>query len=404
MPAHAARKALNPRMIAALPPAPVGKKRDVMDSLVPNFGVCVSDRGNKSFVLIKRMPGARNAARHTLAKVGAIDLAAAREMARRWLEAIANGVDPRASDSAAERERRNAFDAVLEDYIERRLTGKKRDEIARALRREFGKPWKGRPIREITTEDVATIVLGKARSAPTQARNVLSHLGRFFRWAVACGKVPFSPAAQIRPSDLLGKVTPRSRVLTDDELGRVWRAAKETAYPWGPIYLLLILTGVRLNEVADAQWSEIDMRGKVWTIPGSRMKGKLDHVIPLPPATVQLLQSLPRWNQGDYVFSNTGGVKPVTVSDFVKGRMDVKARVYDWRNHDIRRTVRTHLSAIPTIPEVVRELMVAHKRKGIERVYDLHSYPGEKREGFLAWQQRLATLIVKPEQAMASAA
>ncbi|MFZ2652017.1 MAG: tyrosine-type recombinase/integrase [Burkholderiaceae bacterium] len=400
------RKTLNPRMIGALPPAPRGSKYDVHDVIVPGFAVRVTDTGAKSFVLIKRMPGAKHPTRRTIARVGAVDLTQARATARRWLEEIATGADPRAKMEAeaaqVERARADAFDAVMEVYISQRLGGKKAAEIARALRREFGGrdpngkpigPWAGRSIKSITTEDVADAVMQKAASAPIQARNVLSHLGRFFRWAVSRGKVPFSPAGQIKPGDLLGYVKPRTRHLDDAELRRVWQAAVSYAYPWGAIYQFLVLTGARLNEVADARWSEFDLRRRLWTVPGGRMKGKLDHAVPLSPMVLTVLGSLPRWNEGDFLFSNTNGRKSVTVSDYIKGRLDVAARVFDWRNHDIRRTVRTHLSAIPSIPECVRELMIAHRRKGIEGTYDRHEYLNEKRAGFEAWEDRLMTIL-----------
>jgi hypothetical protein len=62
-------------------------------------------------------------------------------------------------------------------------------------------------------------------------------------------------------------------------------------------------------------------------------------------------------------------------------RRSTTAGFDDWVNHDIRRTVRTNLSRL-AIEEHVRELMLAHTRKGIAGVYDRHSYLDEKRAGF----------------------
>jgi integrase len=75
------------------------------------------------------------------------------------------------------------------------------------------------------------------------------------------------------------------------------------------LYRLLILTGLRLNEVADATWSEIDFRNGVWIVPATRMKGKdgraVDHVVPITAEIAAILESLPRFKNGDFLFSVT---------------------------------------------------------------------------------------------------
>src|SRR5262249_8917738 len=151
----------------------------------------------------------------------------------------------------------------------------------------------------------------------------------------------------------------RERTLTDDELDKLWHGVEAMDYPYTSVYRLLILTGLRLNEVARAHWSELDLQKRLWTIPAARMKSKRDHVVPLCDAMVDIIKSLPRFRGGDYVFSVRSGASPVAVASRVKLRLDKLVGVDDWVNHDIRRTVRTNLSRLP-IEEHVRELMIAH--------------------------------------------
>jgi hypothetical protein len=63
--------------------------------------------------------------------------------------------------------------------------------------------------------------------------------------------------------------------------------------------------------------------------------------------------------------------------------------------HDVRRTVRTVLSALP-IPDLVRELVVAHSKPGLHRVYDLHAYEQEKRHALTLWALRLRSIVEPP--------
>ena len=62
----------------------------------------------------------------------------------------------------------------------------------------------------------------------------------------------------------------------------------------------LILTAARTAEVTGARWSEIDLAGKVWTIPATRMKAKKDHRVPLCDRAIEILLALPR--ESDFVF------------------------------------------------------------------------------------------------------
>jgi len=61
----------------------------------------------------------------------------------------------------------------------------------------------------------------------------------------------------------------------------------------------------------DAHWSEIDLAAKLWVIPVKRMKGGAAHAVPLTPEIFTLLESLPAFSGGDFIFSTTGGRRPV---------------------------------------------------------------------------------------------
>jgi len=76
--------------------------------------------------------------------------------------------------------------------------------------------------------------------------------------------------------------------------------------------------------------------------------------VPLAPEALALLRGLPRFTGGECVFTTTGGVKPVNGFSKAKSRIDKLSGVAGWVIHDLRRTMRTHLSALP-VPDLVRE-------------------------------------------------
>lgn len=63
-----------------------------------------------------------------------------------------------------------------------------------------------------------------------------------------------------------------------------------------------ILSALRTSEVLGAEWDEIDLKAKVWTIPVERMKAEKEHRVPLSPALINLFKNLPRVDGNPYVF------------------------------------------------------------------------------------------------------
>jgi integrase len=193
----------------------------------------------------------------------------------------------------------------------------------------------------------------------------------------------------------------RQRVLTDAELRALWRAAESLGYPLGPLFQLLALTGQRKSEVAVARWREFDLDKKLWTIPPERMKGGAAHVVPLTDDVLTILAALPRFKKGDYLFSTTYGSKPVNGFSKAKAKLDAAmaaelgGEVTPFVIHDVRRTMRTGLSALP-IPDNVRELVIAHARPGLHKVYDQHAYEKEKGHALALWASHLLSIVEPP--------
>jgi integrase len=406
------KKELKERTLIGLKSKHTAKHYDVMDTLVRGFGVRVMAAPSKAltFILRKRYPGNPNPVRRSIGSFPEMTLAEAREKAREWSALVKKDKDPAEEMEArrketAEAKRRleaNTFKLALAEYVRHVAKLKSGHRMARVLRRDFEKIWAEKPLTEITREDVEgaiqTII---DRGAEAQAHTSLALLGTFFNWCVDRRKIETAPHQRIKPIRFIGKMKPRSRVLKDAELAAYWKAAGDIDYPFGPFYRLLALTALRRAEVSDAKWSEIDFKAGLWTIPPERMKGGAAHTVPLVPEIAAILKSLPRFQGGPFVFSTTGGRRPILGFSKVKLRLDatMKAelgeRFESYRLHDVRRTVRTRLSALP-VQNIVRELLLAHAQPGMEAVYDQHLYNKEKRQALGLWH-KLLRKIVEPK-------
>ena len=116
----------------------------------------------------------------------------------------------------------------------------------------------------------------------------------------------------------------------------------------------LILTAARTKEVIGAQWSEIDIEKRIWTIPAARMKAKVEHRVPLASRAIEILSAQPR--RGDYVFSNAMS-KPLSnmaLLELLRGMRPGKTV------HGFRSTFRDWAAERTNFPNHVAEKALAH--------------------------------------------
>jgi integrase len=428
MPKTEHRKNLTPTLIKGLKPARAGTRYQVMDAQVPGFGIRVTDTGNRTFILRTRYPGSSSPSRREIGNCADISLTAAREKARKWRSMVGQGIDPlavEATERAAEAAKRaTTFESVAEDFIREKLpTERKGKDVEREIRRDLMPKWKDKPITSITDFDVLVVIKAKMPDGKVGARNLLALIRRLFRWVIAqrVYGVIISPCVTLQTSAILGEMKgPRDRILSEEEIFAYWRAATRMPYPYGPIYQGLMLTALRLSEMADASKPEFNYRSKVLVIPAERMKGKnagkkqaRAHSVPLTDDLLALLERLPRFNGGSYLFSTTNGSSPVWMGTKPKQRLDrrmlltlralARKRGEDYRavelqhfvQHDVRRTVRSQMSRLK-VAEEVREAILAHARPGIKGVYDVYDYLDEKREALGLWAARLREVVAPP--------
>jgi integrase len=106
---------------------------------------------------------------------------------------------------------------------------------------------------------------------------------------------------------------------------------------------LLILTGVRTNEVLGAAWTEVDIANALWTIPKDRMKTGREHRVPLSRSAMRIVTAMAAIKRSDYVFPSPTRDGPLShiVLQKVMARMGAKFTVHgfrsslrDWANID----------------------------------------------------------------------
>jgi integrase len=363
------------------------------DAACPGFGVKVSPKGRKVFVVLYRTGGAGSKLRkYTIGPYGTVTLHQARVAAQKVFAARLEGRDMAAEKQAARRRVIvDRVDDLLETFIAQHLAqNRSGGEIARLLRRELGQAWGGRSIHDITKRDVVEVVSAvEQRGAPGAANKTLKSTKTFLRWCVGRAILDGSPAEGI---PLPSKAVTRDKVLTDQELAQVILAARKMGGPYGGIVELLALTGQRREEVAQMTWDELDLGQHIWTLPKSRTKNGKQHVVHLSAQALAVLNRVPR--KGPFVFTILG-TRPFHDFSKAKRMLDRLSAVSHWRLHDLRRTCVSGMARLGVAPHVADKIL-NHQTgtiSGVAAVYQRHEFLAERQAALDLWGAHVAALI-----------
>jgi integrase len=251
--------------IRALKPA--AERADFWDTKTPGFGVRVGPRAKTFIVKHKNR-------RHTIGRYPEVSLADARTKAKQVVAA------PPAAGSPLTFQQ--AYDLFLSNHCAN-VRPRTKSEYEYTLTRHFLGKWKNTKLADITTDKVVSVIMDLT-DTPSEAFHAFAVARTFFAWAVSMRYIALSPLYGVKAPR---QGPARSRVLGDDELKRVWKAADEIGGSFGTIVKLAILTGQRRGEIAalDHAW----IGTETVTLPASITKNKREHEFPMSPATRALL-------------------------------------------------------------------------------------------------------------------
>jgi integrase len=370
-------------------------KSDVVywDSASPGFGVKVTPRGRKVFIVLYRTGGAGSKLRkYTIGPYGRVTLHQARVAAQKVFAAKLEGRDPAAEKHEAKRRAvADLVEDLLESFISQRLSqNRSAAETSRLLRREVGKPWAGRSIHAICKRDVVDVISAIVqRGAPGTANKTLKSLKTFLRWCVGQAVLDQSPAEGV---PLPTKEVARDRVLDDTELAHVILAARKMGGPYAAIVELLALTGQRREEVACLHWGELDLAQRIWTIPKARTKNAKAHIVHLSKQALAVLKRADE--RGSLVFTLLG-TKPFQDFARAKRRLDQLSGVTGWRLHDLRRTCVSGMARLGVAPHVADKILNhrAGTISGVAAVYQRHEFLPERLQALDLWGAHVGAIL-----------
>jgi len=373
-------------------PIPEKGSTILWDDEVKGFGVRIMPSGTRTFILNYRNAQGKQR-RVKLGRFGIKPVEEVRKKARKELNRLEDGQDPRATRAAAHGA--ITFADLAEEYIGRRCSQKKSGpEDTRILRKDFLPLWGRRLARDIRRNDVTSAIDEIKKRGPIIANRSLFVLGRLFNFGLDNELIENSPAARVKPL----KEKSRDRVLTPEEIRLFWQKLDAVqCEPTTRLAMRLILvTAQRPGEVVGLQWSEIqeDEDGAWWTIPGDKAKNRLTHRVPLSPLALELLHSLPHVDAGPVFDSLKFPGKSIERHSMSMALTRCRETIglERFTPHDLRRTAATQMAIMGVSPFTISKIL-NHQERGVTKIYTRASYDAEKRDALEAWASKLQDIV-----------
>lgn len=330
------------------------------DDTLPGFGIRVGKR-SRTFIVLR----GKQRQRVSIGKWPDLTVGEARAEAKRLL---IEEVQPQQAGIRFEKAR----DAFLDHYDNPNTR-----YVVNCTFRSHCKALEGSWLADITEEDIERC-LGRIRG-PSARLHAFRYLRAMLRWSQR------PPRRWIKHSPLEGYEPPGTdkrgtRVLSDDELVRIWYASP-------PIFRLMILWGTRNRETCalEREWE----RDEVCVIPGRHTKNGRDHAIPVLPLARHIMTG----ESNQYVFPGrwSGHLTPSALAK-LKAEVMEKSGTKNWQLRDIRRTFRSNIARLK-VPRDVCEVLINHAPPVLDEIYDRYDRIAEKREALAKHEFALIGLL-----------
>lgn len=396
---------LNVRKLESLRPALGEERTEYWDVGLRGFGVRVAASGRKTFTVRYILHSKRF--RRDLGVYGVTTgYAAARAEAERIISEARNDRDPFISSALLKKADVSTFAGLCSKYLQDPAPGRKgrvlsavtRTGMTRIIMKELIPVWGPRDPNSIQPDEIEAWVRGIAsgdrrrKPAPYLANRSFDYMAMVYSWAIRRRLMRYTPFVGLEKPFAEQK---RTKTFGNDELRRLFEALKKAPKQIAGLWLMLFYTGNRLRETLKMEWSWIDREKKYVVLPGAVTKNKREHLVPLVPPALKLLDMLKELS-GDspHVFPGPTG-DPMNWVQKACGRIMKAAGIGDGRHHDTRRVLQTNMAEMG-VPPHVADMILNHAIKDAPKSrqhYDTHHYIPEKRQALVQWVGRLKRVI-----------
>jgi integrase len=330
-------------------------------------------------------------------EISLLDARQKRDEARRQL---ANDIDPgavRKAQKQANVQETETFEVIAREWHGRFIstwTEGHAETIMSRLERDLF-PWIGkRPIAEIKAPELLAVMRRvESRGALESAHRIRTICGQVFRYAVATGRAERDPSADLKGALPQPQDKHRAAITEPKEVGALLRAidSYEGSFIVKCALKFAPLVFVRPGELRHAEWEEINLENAEWNIPGSKMKMREPHLVPLSKQAIEILTELKKLTgSGRYVFPGRTSERPMSDNAILAALRNMGYPKEEMSGHGFRAMARTILDEVLQVrPDFIEHQLAHAVRDPNGRAYNRTAHLNERRKMMQTWADYL---------------
>lgn len=293
----------------------------------------------------------------------------------------------------------NTFEAVAREWWEKEQHSWKSEKHKQGVLRSLELnifPYIGdRPIHEISTVEVLEVLKRiEKRGALDLLRQIRQRCSNVFIYGVASGRCDNNPVGGLEKA-LKKHKGKNHAALAASELPAFLNVLEnyQGDYLTKKAIQLTLYTFLRTAEIRFAEWKEIDLEAALWTIPSHRMKMDNEHLVPLAPQVIQLLQEIKEFT-GHSPFLFPQAATPYKVMSentmlYALYRMGYRGQA---TIHGFRATASTILNEVGFQPDAIERQLAHTERNQVRKAYNRAGYVAERKKMMIWWANYLDSL------------
>ena len=354
----------------------------------------VKTSGKKLWRFRYQRPATKQRTMMGLGAFPALSLADARGLRADYLALLANGIDPQIQAEVAEEQQQIALDSIFSTVAanwfqlkSKSVTPDYAKDIWRSLEKYVFPAIGNIPVQQIKARTlVEALEPIKARGALETVHRLVQRINEIMVYAINTGLIDANPASGIG----MAFEKPKKQnmpTLRPEELPKLMRSLvmSNLSVPTRCLIEWQLLTLVRPSEASGARWVEVDFDKNLWTIPAERMKAKREHIVPLSPQALEILEVMkPISAHREHVFPSRNDPKQPMNSQTANAALKRIGYGGKLVAHGLRAIASTAMNEAGLNSDVIEAVLAHIEKNEVRRAYNRSTYL-EKRKELMSW-------------------
>jgi len=359
----------------------------------------VKTSGKKLWRFRYQRPATKQRTMMGLGAFPALSLADARRLRADYLSLLANGIDPQTQAEQVTEQQQIALDSIFSTVAanwfalkQASVTPDYAKDIWRSLEKDVFPAIGEIPVQEIKARKlVEALEPIKARGALETVRRLVQRINEIMIYAVNTGLIDANPASGIG----MAFEKPKKQhmpTLRPEELPVLMRSLElsNLSIPTRCLIIWQLLTLVRPSEASGARWAEIDFNAKLWIIPSERMKANREHIVPLSPQALNILEMMsPISAHSEYIFPSRSNPKQPMNSQTANAALKRIGYGGKLVAHGLRSIASTAMNEEGFNPDVIESALAHTDKNEVRKAYNRSTYIGKLVELMNWWGSKV---------------